>query len=93
MNAKADELHDFLECSGLDVLMDDREERPGVKFKDADLCGAPMQLVLGGKGLAKGIMEAKDRRTGEKRELPLDCFAEAFEAWKKEVYAGWTMDA
>ena len=92
VNAKAEELHDFLECSGLDVLMDDREERPGVKFKDADLCGAPMQLVLGGKGLAKGIVEAKDRRTGEKRELPLDRFAEAFEAWKKEVYAGWKMD-
>ncbi len=93
VNAKAEEIHDLLERSGLDVLMDDREERPGVKFKDADLCGAPMQLVLGGKGLARGIVEAKDRRTGEKRELPLEGFAEAFAAWKKEVYAGWKMDA
>ena len=56
---------------GLDVLLDDREERPGVKFKDADLIGLPMQVVVGGKGLARGIVEVKNRKTGEKGELPV----------------------
>ena len=54
--AKADELYDLLTGMGLDVLLDDREERPGVKFKDADLVGLPMQVVVGGKGLARGIV-------------------------------------
>lgn len=87
--ARALEIHDFLEKSGIDVLLDDREERPGVKFKDADLVGFPMQIVVGGKSLARGVVEVKDRRTGEKSELPADGFECAFEAWKKSVYAGW----
>ena len=91
VSAKAMEIHDALEASGLEVLMDDRDERPGVKFKDADLVGLPMQLVLGGKGLGRGVVEAKDRRTGEKTELPVEGFMEAFAAWKKQVYAGWNM--
>ena len=89
--AKAEELHDYLEKQGLDVLFDDRDERPGVKFKDADLIGAPMQLVLGAKGFARGIIEAKDRRSGEKAELPLATFVEAFPQWRAQVYAGWGM--
>ncbi len=91
VSAKAEELYSLLRGQGLDVLLDDREERPGVKFKDADLVGAPMQLVIGAKGLARGIVEAKDRRSGEKRELPLGGFAAAFAAWKQTVYAGWGM--
>ena len=91
-SAKTDEINAFLESLGLEVLLDDRDERPGVKFKDADLIGLPMQLVIGGKGLARGIIEAKDRRTGEKTELPVEGFAEAFSAWKKAVYAGWGME-
>lgn len=90
--AKAEDMYAFLRREGLDVLLDDRDERPGVKFKDADLIGAPMQLVLGAKGFAGGFVEAKNRRTGKKAELPLDGFAEAFRAWKKEVYAGWGME-
>ena len=89
--AKADELYGYLKKQGLDVLLDDRDERPGVKFKDADLIGAPMQLVLGAKGFARGIIEAKDRRTGEKAELPLESFAEAFSQWRDQVYEGWGM--
>jgi len=89
--AKVDSLYTFLRSEGLDVLMDDRDERPGVKFKDADLIGSPMQLVLGAKSFAKGLVEAKDRRTGEKVELPLESFADAFAEWKKKVYAGWNM--
>lgn len=89
--ARADAIYAFLQAEGLDVLLDDRDERPGVKFKDADLIGSPIQLVLGGKGFANGVIEAKDRRSGEKRELPLDGFEAAFRAWKTEVYAGWGM--
>ncbi len=51
--------------SGVDVLLDDRDERPGVKFKDADLIGIPLRIVVGSKNLAEGKVELKDRKTGE----------------------------
>ncbi|MGJ3523653.1 proline--tRNA ligase [Nitratidesulfovibrio sp. D1] len=86
---KAEEFYAELKAQGVDVILDDRDERPGVKFKDADLVGMPLQLVVGGKGLARGIVEAKDRRTGEKTELPVDGFAEAFRVWRAAVRAGW----
>ncbi len=89
--AKADELYALLMEQGLDVMLDDREERPGVKFKDADLIGLPMQIILGGKGLARGIVEVKNRKTGEKGELPLDGFAEAFAKWHAAVLATWNL--
>jgi len=91
-SAKADELYDALTAAGIETLLDDREERPGVKFKDADLMGFPIQLTLGGKGLARGIVETKDRRTGEKGELPLDGFMDAFIAWREGVRQGWGLD-
>lgn len=89
--AKAEEIYEYLQSQGLDVLLDDRTERPGFKFKDADLMGAPIQLIVGGKGLGRGIIEAKDRRTNEKTELPVEGFKEAFKAWKDKVYAGWSV--
>jgi len=89
LSAKAEELYGALQAQGLDVLLDDREERPGVKFKDADLIGLPIQLVLGGKGFSRGVIEAKDRRSGEKAELPLAGFAEAFTKWREDVLQGW----
>jgi prolyl-tRNA synthetase len=90
--AKADELYAALTGAGVETLLDDRDERPGVKFKDADLIGLPLQLTLGGKGLARGIVETKDRRTGEKGELPLDGFLEAFLAWREKVRQGWGLE-
>lgn len=57
-------IHDELEGRGVDVLLDDREERPGVKFKDADLIGCPVRVVVGGRGLAAGTVEVKMRATG-----------------------------
>ncbi len=81
----------LLEGLQLDVLLDDREERPGVKFKDADLLGIPMQLCLGGKSLARGVVEAKNRKTGEKTELSLQNFQEEFGAWRKSVLADFGM--
>ncbi len=83
------ELEAVLKKHHIDVLIDDREERPGVKFKDADLIGVPAQVFLGGKSLARGVVEAKDRRTGEKVELPLDNFEEHFRAWYEKLLAAW----
>lgn len=87
--AKAEALYAFLTAEGLEVLYDDREERPGIKFKDADLLGLPMQLVVGGKGLAKGLFETKNRKTGEKGALPVEGFPEAFREWRSGVLACW----
>ena len=57
---------------GSEVLYDDREERAGVKFADMDLIGLPWQLVIGPKGAAAGMVEIKNRATGEKSEMPLE---------------------
>lgn len=57
----AEEIREFLEEKGLDVLVDDREERPGFKFKDADLLGLPLRVTIGERGLAKGEIEIKER--------------------------------
>lgn len=62
-------LYSELETAGFEVLWDDRDERAGVKFNDADLIGAPYQVVVGEKGLAAGTVEVKTRRTGEKSKL------------------------
>jgi len=58
-----------LEAGGLEVLWDDRDERAGVKFNDADLIGAPYQVIVGDKGLAEGLLEVKSRNTGVKTKL------------------------
>ncbi|WP_419780838.1 proline--tRNA ligase [Maridesulfovibrio sp.] len=89
VNEKAEELYSELMEMGIDVAYDDRKERPGVKFADADLIGYPMQLVIGGKGLKNGIVEAKNRKTGEKIELPLEGFTEAFKTWRAEIWQSW----
>jgi prolyl-tRNA synthetase len=61
----AEQLYQTLSQSGIEVLYDDREESPGVKFKDADLIGIPLRITLGEKNLKKGLAEIKKRRTGE----------------------------
>ena len=63
--AKAEQIYNELIAAGADVLMDDRKFRPGVKFKDADLIGIPLRIVVGDRGLAEGNVEIK-RRTDEK---------------------------
>jgi prolyl-tRNA synthetase len=69
-------LYDDLQAAGYEVLWDDREERAGVKFNDADLIGAPFQVVVGDKGLADGVVEVKVRRSGVKsRVAPSDIVA------------------
>jgi prolyl-tRNA synthetase len=69
--AEADRMYDELTAAGAAVLYDDRDQSPGVKFADADLVGVPVQLVVGAKGLARGVVERKMRATGERDELEL----------------------
>jgi prolyl-tRNA synthetase len=67
----ADRLYDELTAAGITVLYDDRDVSPGVKFADADLLGMPTQLLVGAKGLARGVVERKHRRSGERDDLDL----------------------
>ncbi len=67
----ADRLHDALAAAGIEVLMDDRDERPGVLFADMDLIGIPHRVVLSERGLVAGNAEYKGRRDQKPRDLPL----------------------
>jgi prolyl-tRNA synthetase len=68
---KARELYDALERAGVEVLWDDRDERPGVKFKDADLIGVPLRVTIGAKGLATGKVELKPRTEPDPKKAEL----------------------
>ncbi|HSP05769.1 MAG TPA: His/Gly/Thr/Pro-type tRNA ligase C-terminal domain-containing protein, partial [Acidobacteriota bacterium] len=68
--AAAETLHHEVAAAGFDVLMDDREERPGVKFKDADLVGIPYRITIG-KKLKDGKVELSSRKTRESVDVPL----------------------
>lgn len=70
--AKAEEIYSVLQKSGVETVIDDRNERPGVKFKDADLIGYPLRVVVGPKTLAEGKIEVKVRRTGEVKMLDIE---------------------
>jgi prolyl-tRNA synthetase len=65
-------LHKQLEEAGIEVLLDDRDERPGVKFKDCDLLGIPLRVVIGPKGMDKGQAEVKERGSSEMKLIALD---------------------
>ena len=67
----AEEIWRALADSGVEVALDDRDERPGVKFADADLVGYPYQVVVGKRGIANGVIELKHRATGERTEVAL----------------------
>lgn len=71
MNA-AETIYNHLQSAGVDVLMDDRDQRPGFKFKDADLIGIPLRVVVGGKGLKEGIVEVKWRSAANPEKIPLN---------------------
>ncbi len=68
----AEQVCDELAKKGVEVIVDDRKERAGVKFADADLMGFPYQVVLGRRGVKNGVAEVKDRKTGERQEIALD---------------------
>ena len=71
LTAAAEKLYTTLSEFKVEILWDDRDERAGVKFNDADLIGIPLQIVIGKKSLEKGEIEYKIRRTGEKGSLPI----------------------
>ncbi len=70
--ATATRIYDELRLAGVDVLYDDRDERAGVKFKDADLIGIPYRIAVGKKSLADGVVEVKKRSGGEVRKMKID---------------------
>ncbi len=76
----ADQLYGDLRSSGIDVLIDDRAERPGVKFADAELIGIPFRVTVGPRGLADGIVELAVRASGEQSELAIETAAEELAA-------------
>jgi prolyl-tRNA synthetase len=80
VNHVADTLYADLIRAGVDVLYDDRDASPGVKFADADLLGIPIRLTVGAKGVARGVIERRVRATGEDDELPIDGAVEALSA-------------
>jgi prolyl-tRNA synthetase len=69
--AAAERVAADLDARGVEVFFDDREERPGIKFKDADLTGIPVRITLGEKNVAAGFGEIRDRKTGETLRIPL----------------------
>ncbi|UJR81856.1 proline--tRNA ligase [Sandaracinus amylolyticus] len=78
-------IYDELRAKGVEVLFDDRDERPGVKFKDADLIGIPLRVVIGKKGLAEGKAEVKARDEKDPTMVPL---AEVAASIEQRIVAG-----
>jgi prolyl-tRNA synthetase len=68
----AESLYSQLQQEGIEVLLDDRNERPGIKFKDADLIGIPFRITIGKRFAEKGEAEIRSRRNGETRSVPFD---------------------
>jgi len=81
----ADGLYRKLVDAGVDVLFDDRPERPGVKFNDMDLIGFPVRVVVGKRGLENGEVELSLRRDGERRSTPIDELVPAVEGLLEEI--------
>ena len=67
----AEQLYDQLRAQGVEVLLDDRDERPGVKFKDMELIGIPYRITVG-RGISEGKVELVSRQNNEKREIALE---------------------
>jgi prolyl-tRNA synthetase len=84
---KARELYAALEKAGVEVLWDDRDERPGVKFKDADLIGIPLRVTIGAKALAGGNVELKARTEPDPKKAELVPVADAARVLTERVRA------
>ncbi len=80
-------LYQELLDSGVEAILDDRKERPGVKFNDAELIGYPLQIVVGSRGLAEGVVEFKDRAAGSKDSVETGAVVELATARVKEARA------
>lgn len=79
----AERIAQTLSQEGFEVVIDDRDERPGFKFADADLIGWPIQIVVGKRGLKEGTVELKRRSTGEKQDIALATLTEAMSAFHR----------
>jgi len=86
--AAAEKLYAELLERGIEVLLDDRDERPGSKFKDADLLGIPLRVTVGARGLKDGALEVQERRSGAREMLPLAEVAEAVAERVRGALAG-----
>jgi prolyl-tRNA synthetase len=80
----AQDLHDRLAAAGIDVLLDDRDCRAGVKFKDADLIGVPLRVVIGDRGLKEGKLEVKWRWEKDVQKIDLSTAAETLADWIRQ---------
>ncbi len=87
VGAAAQALYDDLRARGIDVLWDDRDERPGVKFKDADLLGMPLRVTIGAKSLANGNIELKPRSEPDPKKAELVPVADAARVLHERVKA------
>ncbi len=83
VRAAADRLHDELEAAGFEVLLDDRDERPGVMFADMELTGIPLRVTVGDRGLKNGEIEVQHRRDPKAQPVPVDGAV----AWVREQLA------
>ena len=95
LNPKDDEvfragetLYQALLARGIEVLMDDRDERPGSKFKDADLLGIPFRVNVGARGLKDQALEFQDRKSGDKIMIPVDESADSIAQMVHDALAG-----
>jgi prolyl-tRNA synthetase len=86
--SKAEQIYNDLQAAGLDVLLDDRAARPGVKFKDADLIGIPLRVVVGERGLAEGNVEIKRRTDDKPAGVPIEQAVERVLEIVRELRAG-----
>ncbi|AKU99697.1 Prolyl-tRNA synthetase [Labilithrix luteola] len=87
VHAAAKKIYDELREKGVDVLWDDRDERPGVKFKDADLLGMPLRVTIGAKGLANGNIEVKPRTEPDPKKAELVPVENAVKVLADRVHA------
>ena len=79
----ANDLYEKLTASGIEVIYDDRDERPGVKFKDMELIGIPARIVVG-KKISDNLVEFKERATGNQEEISIDEVVEKITKYVKD---------
>ncbi len=88
--AAAESIYVQLQAAGVDVLLDDRDERPGVKYRDAELVGIPCRVSVGRRDLAEGVVEITSRATGERERVPAE---QAVKYVQEFLSARWTAAA
>lgn len=74
--AVGERVYQRLRAAGVEVIVDDRNERPGVKFRDVELVGIPLRVTVGKRGVAEGVVEVTDRATGQTRKVPPEAIVE-----------------